>query len=149
MMGLDFMINLVGTQILALEIGILNKKRIADFKFYLISFFAVSIIALIYVYLQHMQILPQRIRTGPFYYSFKNDSEFITALIYTTIFLYLVPVGIKVGKNRKTSIICPKCEQSEEVLKQNAEARICPICNIKMVPLEGFYDKKTDSTDKG
>ena len=39
------------------------------------------------------------------------------------------------------SLICPHCEQTEEVLKKQSHNQKCKKCDTEMVPLEGFSDK--------
>lgn len=112
-----------------------------DFKYYGLSFIVVILLSFIIVYLQHLQIIPQNVITGPFFYKFNSNLDFVKKMTYVAFFLYLIAIGIKRSKNRKTNMICPKCEHVEEVFKANMVNKECRKCRTMMKPLEGFYDK--------
>lgn len=112
-----------------------------DLKYYGLSFIVVVLLSFIIVYLQHLQIIPQNFKTGPFFYKFNSNLDFVKKMTFVVFLLYLIPIGIKRSNNSKKNMICPKCEHVEEVLKADMANKECSKCSTKMKPLEGFYDK--------
>lgn len=112
-----------------------------DFKYYSLSLVVVILLSFIFVYLQHLQIMPQNVVKGPFFYKFNSNLDFVKKMTFVAFFLYLIPIGIKRSKNRKANMICPKCEHVEDVLKSDMATKKCSKCSTMMNPLGGFYDK--------
>jgi len=67
----------------------------------------------------------------------------IVSGVFTLVFLW------QKGKDKETADnasvrICPKCE---EVVAYYEKQRTCPVCNIKLEPLEGFYERHPELKD--
>ena len=57
--------------------------------------------------------------------------------------------GVEYYKNEKEQnriLICPKCEQSYR--NQDTPTEICPICNVPLEGLKGFYVRHPEFKDK-
>lgn len=109
-----------------------------DLKFYALSFFVVILVSFVFVYLQHLQILPQNSVTAS-YYKFRTSTDFLRKMSIVAFLLYLFPIGYKYKKSRRTDMICPKCENVEEVINTNLENKQCSKCGTKLQPLNEFY----------
>ncbi len=111
-----------------------NRKK------YIIQFTLSLSGTLIFTLAKHLKIIPHSVRV-PTFYSYSSYDDFFISFIGLWIVLGIFIVLINRVDSKKVSVICPSCEHSEEILKKESETKQCPSCNIKMLPLDGFYDK--------
>ena len=68
-----------------------------------------------------------------------------TSLICLLSFYFLIRYrGSNSDVNKDITLICPECEKPENIKVDSTHTPKCSECNVELVPLEGFYDDKTD-----
>lgn len=97
------------------------------------------IISIIFTLLTHFKVIPHSFRQ-PTYSSYKTIYDFMYIVFFGWGLLSLGVFFEKRSSFKKVSLICPKCEYSEEVLKCVQKNSECIKCGSKMVDLKGFYD---------
>ena len=87
----------------------------------------------------HFKVLPHSVLV-PTYYSYKDIESFLFSMFGVW---GILSVGIYTSlrfSKKKTTVICPTCDFTVEVLKVDVGLKMCPKCDSAMVPLKGFYD---------
>lgn len=99
------------------------------------------ILAFVFTLLTHLKLIPHSVRQ-PTYYSYKTTADFLYMMFFGWV---IVSFGIYLTRKadaKKTQVICPKCEHSEEIFKSEIKEKKCPKCEGLMLPLKGFFEKK-------
>lgn len=92
------------------------------------------LIALLFTLAEHYKIIPN----GKIIGSYNSKLEFAIGLtIQWIIFLAISYAGF-----RNVEVICSKCESVQNIKKKELGTKKCAQCDIPLIKLEGFYDKK-------